>query len=158
MQVESGESVVIINLQREKVYKQPLLHVARYRLLVCLSNLENPSLFTRSLLPTARHNKYFEFPLLKPPIKRETAKSDLISFVSSVVFALNELHELGLAHLDVRLENVCFDSDNRAILIDLDRCQDVNDTVFAEVATESLMYHYTVTGFIDSGTTCSWVS
>ena len=140
MQVESRESVVIVNLQREKVYKRPLLDGARYQLLSL--RMENPSLFTRSLLPTASHNQYFEFRLLKPPIKRETARSDLISFVSSVVFALDELHELGLAHLDVRLDNVCFDSDNRAILIDLDRCQNANVPVFAGMGTESLMYPF----------------
>ena len=74
MQVESGESVVIVNLQREKVYKRPLLDGARYQILYL--RMENPSLFTRSLLPTVSHNQYFEFRLLKPPIKRETARSD----------------------------------------------------------------------------------
>ena len=46
------------------------------------------------------------------------------------------------AYLDVRLDNICFDSDNRAIFIDLDRCQDVNKTLVAKVATESLMYPF----------------
>ena len=36
-------------------------------------------------------------------------------------------------------ELISFDSDNRVILINLDRCQDVNTTVFAKVGTESLM-------------------
>ena len=139
MEVESGESVVIVNRQLQKVYKRPLHSINRY-MLSSLMGREDRSLFTRSLPPIAQHK---EFPLLKPPIKRETARSDLFTFVSSVVFSLNELHNgLGLAHLDIRLDNVCFDSDNRAILIDLDRCQNVNDDVVAKVAAKSLMYPY----------------
>ena len=122
------------------MYKQPLHSVSRYELASLMSR--DRSLFTRSLPPIAQHKAYFEFPLLKPPMKQEAAKYFLIPFVSSVVFALNELHGLGLAHLDVRLGNVCFDSDNRAILIDLGRCQNVNDDVVANVATKSLMYPY----------------
>ena len=99
-------------------------------------------MLTRSLLTTVLRNDYFEFPLLKPPMKQEAAKKFLIPFVSSVLFALNELHGLGLAHLDIRLANVCFDSDNRAILIDLDRCKDVNNCALAMVGTKSLMYPY----------------
>ena len=99
--------------------------------------------FERSLLPMTPvvGEKYFQFPLLKPPIKRETARSDIVPLVSSVVFALNEVHGHGLAHLDIRLDNICFDTENRAIFIDLDRCQNVDDTVCAEVA-KSLMYPF----------------
>ena len=135
MQVESGQSVVIVNVQRENLYKKPLLAVSGCGLLdLYWRNLKTPSFFTRSLLPTVRRDDYFEFPLLKPPMKQEAAKKYLIPFVSSVAFALNELHGLGLAHLDIRLDNVCFDSGNR--------CQDVNDDVLAMVATKSLMYPY----------------
>ena len=83
--VESGESVVVVNRQRQKLYKQPLHPVSRYTLLSLMSR--DRSLFTRSLPPIAKHKDYFELPLLKPPIKRETARSDLFTFESSVVFA-----------------------------------------------------------------------
>ena len=90
-------------------------------------------------MPPVVDDRYFQFTLLKPPIKQETARSNIASLVSSVVFALNELHEHGLAHLDIRLENVCFDTENRAILIDLDRSQKVDEIVHTVVA-KSLMY------------------
>ena len=47
---------------------------------------------------------FFFSPLVKPPIQQEQAKQDLLPFVSSVVCALKELHDFGIAHLDSRLE------------------------------------------------------
>ena len=41
-----------------------------------------------------------------------------VPFVKSVVKAIQELHRFNTAHLDIRLENICF---NTAILIDIDR-------------------------------------
>lgn len=39
-----------------------------------------------------------------------------------MVAAVNELHDAGLAHMDIRLENVCFlERTGDAVLIDLDR-------------------------------------
>ena len=141
-QVSSGESVVIVNVQQRKVYKRPLKK--EYYLKLKILQLQEDSVsITRSLLPTlpTMVHTFYEFPLLKPPLQQEQAKQNLIPFVSSVVFALQELHAAGLAHLDIRLENVCFDSNNRAVLIDLDRSEPVNDTVCAIVG-DSVMYPY----------------
>ena len=110
------ESVVIVKLQQEKVYKHPLLDVHKLAKLLHLAHPTHSPLLTRSLLPTAARDNYIEFPLLKPPIKREKAKTNLSSFVSSVVFALNELREFGLAHLDVRLDNVCFTAEQSSLI------------------------------------------
>lgn len=45
-------------------------------------------------------------------------------FVRSVVEAIKELHSSGnWAHLDIRLDNICFDANNQAILIDIDRSE-----------------------------------
>ena len=70
---------------------------------------------------------------MKPPIQQEQAKQDLLPFVSSVVCALKELHDFGIAHLDIRLETGCCDSNKRAVLIDLDRFEPVNCKVCAVV-------------------------
>jgi hypothetical protein len=72
MQVESGESVVIVNVQREKVYKRPLLPIGSGLLGLGWRNPES-TMLTRSLLATVLRNDYFEFPLLKPPMKQEAA-------------------------------------------------------------------------------------
>lgn len=64
----------------------------------------------------------------------------LVKYVSGVVLALKELHEFGMAHLDVRMDNVCFDSDNNVVLIDLDRSQVVDEEISSVSTKESLMY------------------
>lgn len=60
----------------------------------------------------------------------------------SVVGALTELHDHGTSHVDIRLENICFDNDNKAILSDFDRCEPVNEPVCAKVGQPSLMYPF----------------
>ena len=49
-----------------------------------------------------------------------------------VVDAIHSLHMFGYAHLDVRLENICFStaSPHHAILIDLDRCSPVTKPAY----------------------------
>lgn len=41
---------------------------------------------------------------------------------SKMEVALEEIHHHGFTHNDVRLDNVCFNDDYEAVLIDLDRC------------------------------------
>lgn len=68
----------------------------------------------RFLLPLAviikfRSTHFFEYPYILPPLLREEARTCLGTFVQSVIEALQELHKVtGCAHLDVRLENICF--------------------------------------------------
>ena len=66
-------------------------------------------------------------------------------FISGFAFeALKELHDINLAHLHTRLENICFDPDlRRAMLIDLDRSQYKDRTVSqGNFRTSSPMYKY----------------
>lgn len=51
----------------------------------------------------------------------EAAKRCLRSVLEKIQIAIDELHKFGFAHLDIRLENVCFDKELNAVLIDLDR-------------------------------------
>jgi len=52
----------------------------------------------------------------------------LKKFIEAVYSALSELHtKLHLAHLDVRLENICFDAQSHPVLVDLDRAKDKDD-------------------------------
>ena len=60
------------------------------------------------------------------PLSKALAKLCLGDFVRQAVCALKELHELGFAHLDVRLPNVCFTHDGEVRLIDFDRAVDLN--------------------------------
>ena len=45
--------------------------------------------------------------------------------MTKVVCAVRELHDFGCAHLDIRLENICFRENGEAVLIDLDRSLEV---------------------------------
>ncbi len=58
--------------------------------------------------------------VLKPPITVGKAKSMLKEFTSAVVLALKGLHEQGIAHLDIRLENICFNH-GKVVFIELDK-------------------------------------
>ena len=60
------------------------------------------------------------------PLMPEDAKKCLFDFAGLVKQALNEIHGMNRAHLDVRLPNVCFrltGEQCKAVLIDLDRMQ-----------------------------------
>ena len=69
--------------------------------------------------------RYFQFPLFNFPMNIRTAKKDIVAFVEKVVVAVDALHKFGLAHLDIRIDNICFTTESnieerRAVLIDLD--------------------------------------
>ena len=55
--------------------------------------------------------------------------------------ALAVLHrDIGLAHMDVRLENICFNECYRPVLIDLDRVEGSTDTGMRFSGCDSCMY------------------
>ena len=77
---------------------------------------------------------FFVYIPLIPPLTREEAIKCLGPFVKSVADAIHSLHMFGYAHLDVRLENICFStaSPHHAILINLDRCSPVTEPVYSQ--------------------------
>lgn len=141
-QMESGESIVVMNMPDRVVYKYPLEYRSQSRLNeLWAKTMVTDCEFTRFLVPHGKLKRgYFEFKLLKPPIKVQLALAMLVKYVSGVVLALKEFHEFGMAHLDVRIENVCFDQDNNIVLVDLDRSQQVDNVVRSVTTKESLMY------------------
>ena len=63
------------------------------------------------------------FPTVLRPLTNEKAKPCLLHLVEDVKMALEELHSLGYAHLDVRLDNICLKKTQdglMAVLIDFD--------------------------------------
>lgn len=78
-----------------------------------------------------RNNRFYRFDAYKPPLRKEDFMSttELLSFVRTVTRAVTELHDKGnVAHLDIRLENVCFNTNDEAVLIDVDRsCPKLQD-------------------------------
>lgn len=120
-QMKSGFSIVVKSQQT--VYK----HVYSPRTYDTLLRLLGKNLqLERSLLPlgfnVVKECSYFKYNLLLMPLTKDSAKLHIKSLVNGIVLALNELHSQGLAHLDIRLENVCFHPQSKApILIELDQ-------------------------------------
>ncbi len=80
-----------------------------------------------------------------PPIKKHdiTSNAILIELVNGTIQALQELHELGKAHNDVRLENICFrPTDHTPVLIDFGRSCDVSESLKAGIFGHSTMYEF----------------
>ena len=69
---------------------------------------------------------FYQYKGLVEPYSREEAKGHLIAIIEGVYNALKELHNPpnDIAHLDVRLNNICFTHPptKQVKLIDLDRC------------------------------------
>lgn len=66
---------------------------------------------------------FFQFEMMPYlPLSSNQAFQCLMKFITGVYFALSELHsKYNLAHLDLRLENICFNMHYQPVLIDLDR-------------------------------------
>ena len=63
------------------------------------------------------------------PLSRDEARKCIRDFVIQAKRALQELHKIGYAHVDVRLPNFCFSKDFEAMLIDFDRIQSTKNRV-----------------------------
>ena len=73
------------------------------------------------------------------PLSRADAASCIGDLVEQVVVVLQRLHDLGWAHLDVRLPNICFTRDGNVRLIDLDRVHSVSE-FFVDEYSGSFLY------------------
>ena len=99
--------------------------------LCSLSTQPNRSLFPETYRFVAG-SIFFEYTLLNRPLQPDEAKKYATEIVTSVCDVLEELHSFGIAHLDVRLPNICVDTHPchppEAKLIDLDRSMEVSQT------------------------------
>ena len=131
LQISSRQAVVLVDPTKRKVYKHPLSDRVCNLLLSGLMDRTVNKKFTpsRSELPRVikwvGSKYYFEFNLLGNPLDRSEAKKRITTFLASVIEAVEELHNLAdpIAHLDIRLDNICTDEHDKAVLIDFDRMQ-----------------------------------
>ena len=64
----------------------------------------------------------FTYKVCNPPLTEVEAKECLCNFSHLLISALQAVHEVGIEHCDIRLENICFHpTDNRIVFIDHDR-------------------------------------
>ena len=85
---------------------------------------------------------FIKFPKVQhSPLTVEEAKCRLRDLIPKVYSALHQLHSaLKIAHLDVRLENLCYDAEMNVVLIDLDRWEPLRLSGKSFCSTYHVMY------------------
>ena len=128
-QIASGQPVVLLDGLKRKIYKYPVEPGEGRRLfelLAVLSNVVRESA-SRIVFPLCADMLdtsacFVVLNMYQPPLSKERAQKYIVWFVEEVVAAVKELHALDIAHLDIRLENICIDyNSSKVMLIDLDR-------------------------------------
>ena len=66
---------------------------------------------------------YFVYNLYSPPLQPATIRQHACWYLRSLVNVVKKLHGMNIAHLDIRRENVCMTSNQKLVLIDLDRSE-----------------------------------
>ena len=74
------------------------------------------------------------------PLTIIEAKSCLESLLKKVSTAMNRMHQCGIAHNDVCLPNVCFNTEFKAVFTDVDRATLLEDRYADNVAGMGCMY------------------
>ena len=150
VQLLSGQSIVIQCMSPSQILKHSLNdhYSLKLQLLLDEQRRRDSDLTVYFALPLDKYivfsKIFYKFKLYSPPITKSVAKDCLRQFVKEVVVAVRAFHEFGFAHLDIRLENICFDRHNkRAVLIDLDRSQEVAERAQVSQYGVSTMYDIT---------------
>lgn len=73
-----------------------------------------------------RSRRILKLPVLISPLCLGEVQSCLYDFVKLTGDAIMAIHELQLAHIDIRVPNVCFDDQKRKLLADFDRMRDID--------------------------------
>ena len=128
-QVESPFSILLCD--GSCYYKYSPKSEVRETLFALLRVKEKGSLLSSNLIlphDTKRISDlvFFVFPAVKyNNVSKDIAKTCLGELAGGIATGLNTLHDLGFAHLDVRLPNVCVSADFKVKLIDFDRATQV---------------------------------
>ena len=110
-QVESKSSIIVCN--GEFIYKHIIDEAENNRMLqfYCFGTAEKEYQIPKQihLYNKKRLLRWYVFPFLVPPKSRSEARECLPMLVQDVAKAIQKMHTvLKMAHLDIRLENVCF--------------------------------------------------
>ena len=106
LQLQSGDSVVIV--ASTTVYKKPMCGAEASRLYQLLVQRR----YDRFICyPQAIHNmnyvELFVFQRCRPPPAISLIRQNCVVYAQSLVALVNKLHESGIAHLDLRRDNLC---------------------------------------------------
>ena len=131
------ESAVVDSIQRQVPSRQSLVlegekyfwkYIPNARERMRLMLVQKKVILVDTCVCSVCHRSFFGVLKQIPPLAREDAKSCLYSLVVKVARVLLWLHEEhNVAHLDVRLENICFKLPDDIVMIDFDRSKDAED-------------------------------
>ena len=127
VQLTSGQSIVIISNSAQRAYKKNMDPSESGRLMVLLfertlQGRDHPQLGLPVSIIEVDVNTMIVFDLYCPPLTRKEIQDHALWFSKSLVTAVRALHNMNLAHLDIRPGNICVSSSNsEVVLIDLDR-------------------------------------
>ena len=122
---DSGQSIVIISESAQRAFKknvesseiEGLMHLL---LKHTIHGRSHPQIGLPVSLFEVDMNTVIVFDLYHPPLAR--IQDHALWFSRSLATAVHALHDMNLAHLDIRPENICVSlSTSEVILIDLDR-------------------------------------
>lgn len=116
-QIEAKEAIIFS--AGNTFYKVPIQRQHSTNLLVALLMLEGPQFIQLKNDPVTGGFRYTKIPY--GPLKHREVIVCLNDFIKQVYNALTLLHSRGLCHMDLRLENICFNDQYQATLIDFDR-------------------------------------
>ena len=146
-QVYSGSSLILKG--KNKTYKH-ICHELLSKFLVMsrlFSMARSDQLVTAFGYFRLGNAFFYVFPTVLRPLTYEEAKACLLPLLEGTKQALEELHSLGFAHLDVRLDNICLklkDSKMMVVLIDFDfvqeRCTSLKQNKISYLVKKSVMY------------------
>lgn len=112
-QVPSRQSIVLQGTKHFWKYNPNADEIAK---LVCYFS-DRGTLLTR----TVNGLLFFGVESYECPLSRQDAKCCLYSLVKEVIPVIEHLHSENVAHLDVRLDNICFKVPSTVVMIDFDR-------------------------------------
>ena len=85
--------------------------------------------------------RFFGVESYECPLSRQEARCCLYSLVKEVIPVIEHNHGENVAHLDVRLENICFKAPHTVVMIDFDRHMDADKPASLSLTYEgSVMY------------------
>lgn len=101
---------IVFYMPSEKIYKMPLDVTAELTLQTFITfkickAIPEPA---QVLLLEDTKRRFFVFTCLQPPLDIKSLQLCFDSFAISVLHAVEEFHELGYVHLDLRIPNICF--------------------------------------------------
>ncbi len=115
-QVESGNSVVI-----DKVFKKPI-NVDEQLQLFRLVGKSHPQIGFPIAVQIVGGVEFFTFRVYSPPVSVAQIQQSGVWYTEQLVNVVKLLHQcFNLAHLDIKRDNICVNSNLDLVLVDLDR-------------------------------------